>query len=69
MEKRYILKTTTQWVNTTKETPLDDFSEEDFKRYNGEGLSQSDNDTFLSMAIEDQGLEWWIEEEEEEEKP
>ena len=63
MEK-FILKTTTNWINTTQEVDIDDFDSNDFERYTKGELTDSENQNYLSMAIEDQGLEWWIEKKE-----
>lgn len=62
---KYILKTTTKWVNTDQETELDYFTDEDFERYKKGEMTKEENQDYHYQAVEDQGLEWWIEKVEE----
>ena len=56
-----ILKCLTQWVGTEQEIDISDMIKE------GESKDQFElrcQDVLLDMAIQEQGLEWWIEEKE-----
>jgi len=59
--KRYILKSNAG-LNQS-ERPLDDFTEEDYKKWLEGKLPDDDQKSLQSQAEEDQEFEWWIEEE------
>lgn len=58
---KYVLKSTTGYVGTERESELDFFTDEDFEAYNNGKLSDDYTQDLHFQAIEDQGFEWWIE--------
>jgi hypothetical protein len=58
--KKYLLKSNAGL--STAERPLDDFNEEDFKKWNDGTLSKEMESDLQQQAEEDQNFEWWIEE-------
>lgn len=60
MKKKYVLKSCSGWVDTDMSRELDEFTEEDFKRYKEGKLTESETQNYERMAVEDQRFEWWI---------
>lgn len=61
--KKYVLKTHFNMVGSdTTSEPLENFTDEDFGKYNGDGLSEGHRQQLEQMAIDQSGFEWWIEE-------
>lgn len=63
--KKFILKSNAGLNASSR--PLDDFNEEDFKRWQDGTLDQNKNDDLQQQAFEDQNFEWWVEEAEDDE--
>lgn len=58
--KKYVLKSNAN--GSTAERPLDDFTEDDFKKWQEGTLTADQVNTLQQQAFEDQNFEWWIEE-------